>query len=88
MSTNLEKNIGSVGVEEEGQKLKVIGELNRKPFEELLTKGSEQWSSMPVGGDAPAAAAAASSEERSHGKKKDESDSEEHDIVSLVLFDL
>ncbi|CAH1111847.1 unnamed protein product [Psylliodes chrysocephalus] len=94
-AADLEKILGSVGVEAEGEKLKkVIGELNGKSVEELITKGREKLSSMPVGGGAPAAAVAsaapaAAAEQKKEAKveeKKDESESEDDDM-GFGLFD-
>ncbi|GLV38477.1 Ribosomal protein LP2 [Carabus blaptoides fortunei] len=59
-AADIEKILGSVGIEADGEKLKkVIGELNGKSVDELISQGKEKLSSMPVGGGAAAPAAAA-----------------------------
>ncbi|XP_015608743.1 60S acidic ribosomal protein P2 isoform X2 [Cephus cinctus] len=91
--TDIEKILSSVGIEADAEKLKkVISELNGKNIDELITKGREKLSSMPVGGGAaaPAAAAAAAApvEEKKEEKKpaKEESESEDDDM-GFGLFD-
>ncbi|CAG9861370.1 unnamed protein product, partial [Phyllotreta striolata] len=94
-AADVEKILGSVGVEAEAEKVKkVLGELNGKSIEELITKGREKLSSMPVGGAAPVAAAAvaaapAAAEEKKESKKEEkkvESESEDDDM-GFGLFD-
>ncbi|EFA04946.1 large ribosomal subunit protein P2 [Tribolium castaneum] len=93
-SGDIEKILSSVGIEVDGEKLKkVLGELNGKSIEDLISQGREKLSSMPVGGAAaaPAAAAAApaAAEEKKESKKeekKQESDSEDDDM-GFGLFD-
>ncbi|XP_015608742.1 60S acidic ribosomal protein P2 isoform X1 [Cephus cinctus] len=92
--TDIEKILSSVGIEADAEKLKkVISELNGKNIDELITKGREKLSSMPVGGGAaaPAAAAAAAApveEKKAEEKKpaKEESESEDDDM-GFGLFD-
>ncbi|EFN80582.1 60S acidic ribosomal protein P2 [Harpegnathos saltator] len=94
---DIEKILSSVGIETDSEKLKkVISELNGKSIDELITKGREKLSSMPVGGAAAAAAAAAAPangaaapvEEKKEEKKpaKEESESEDDDM-GFGLFD-
>ncbi|XP_072383724.1 large ribosomal subunit protein P2 [Diabrotica undecimpunctata] len=94
-AADLEKILGSVGVEAEGEKVKkVISELSGKSVEELIAQGREKLSSMPVGGGAaPAAggapAAAPAAEEKKEAKKEEkkvESESEDDDM-GFALFD-
>ncbi|KAL6444300.1 hypothetical protein ACFW04_001887 [Cataglyphis niger] len=57
---DIEKILSSVGIETDAEKLKkVISELNGKSIDELIAKGREKLSSMPVGGAAAVGAAAA-----------------------------
>lgn len=59
-SGDIEKILSSVGIEADSERLnKVVGELKGKSIEELITKGRERLSSMPVSGGAAAAAAPA-----------------------------
>ncbi|KAL0106576.1 hypothetical protein PUN28_016341 [Cardiocondyla obscurior] len=92
---DIEKILSSVGIETDVEKLKkVITELNGKSIDELITKGREKLSSMPVGGAAAAgspaapAGAAAPVEEKKEEKKpaKEESESEDDDM-GFGLFD-
>ncbi|XP_012527221.1 60S acidic ribosomal protein P2 [Monomorium pharaonis] len=92
---DIEKILSSVGIETDAEKLKkVITELNGKSIDELITKGREKLSSMPVGGAvaaapaAPAGGAAAPAEEKKEEKKpaKEESESEDDDM-GFGLFD-
>ncbi|KAJ8981965.1 hypothetical protein NQ317_002139 [Molorchus minor] len=92
-SSDLEKILGSVGVESDSDRLKtVIGQLNGKSIEELISQGREKLSSMPVGGGAPAAVAVAqapaAAEEKKESKKEEkvESESEDEDM-GFSLFD-
>ncbi|EFN61415.1 60S acidic ribosomal protein P2 [Camponotus floridanus] len=93
---DIEKILSSVGIETDAEKLKkVISELNGKSIDELVAKGREKLSSMPVGGAAaagaaaaPASGAAAPVEEKKEEKKpaKEESESEDDDM-GFGLFD-
>ncbi|GAB1861685.1 Large ribosomal subunit protein P2 [Camponotus japonicus] len=93
---DIEKILSSVGIETDADKLKkVISELNGKSIDELVAKGREKLSSMPVGGAAaagaaaaPASGAAAPVEEKKEEKKpaKEESESEDDDM-GFGLFD-
>ncbi|XP_072755061.1 large ribosomal subunit protein P2 [Anoplolepis gracilipes] len=93
---DIEKILSSVGIETDAEKLKkVISELNGKSIDELIAKGREKLSSMPVGGAAavgaaaaPASGAAAPVEEKKEEKKpaKEESESEDDDM-GFGLFD-
>ncbi|CAG9770380.1 unnamed protein product [Ceutorhynchus assimilis] len=92
-AADIEKILGSVGIEAEAEKLKkVISELNGKSIEEVISQGREKLSSMPTGGAAaPAAAAGAApaAEEKKESKKeekKEESESEDDDM-GFALFD-
>ncbi|XP_030747556.1 60S acidic ribosomal protein P2 [Sitophilus oryzae] len=93
-SGDIEKILGSVGIEADGEKLKrVISELNGKSIDELIAQGREKLSSIPAGGGgaAPAAAAggaAPAAEEKKDAKKeeaKEESESDED--MGFTLFD-
>ncbi|KAL6255679.1 hypothetical protein P5V15_012925 [Pogonomyrmex californicus] len=85
-----------LGIETDAEKLKkVISELNGKPIDELISKGREKLSSMPIGGAvaagatvAPAGGVAAPVEEKKEEKKpaKEESESEDDDM-GFGLFD-
>ncbi|XP_011636761.1 60S acidic ribosomal protein P2 [Pogonomyrmex barbatus] len=93
---DIEKILSSVGIETDAEKLKkVISELNGKPIDELISKGREKLSSMPIGGAvaagvtvAPAGGVAAPVEEKKEEKKpaKEESESEDDDM-GFGLFD-
>ncbi|KAL2720548.1 60S acidic ribosomal protein P2 [Vespula squamosa] len=92
---DIEKILSSVGIEADGEKLKkVISELNGKSVDDVIAKGREKLSALPVGGAAPAAAAAAPgaaaapAEEKKEEKKpaKEESESEDDDM-GFGLFD-
>ncbi|KAL6444298.1 60S acidic ribosomal protein P2 [Cataglyphis hispanica] len=91
---DIEKILSSVGIETDAEKLKkVISELNGKSIDELIAKGREKLSSMPVGGAAAVGAAAAPAaaapvEEKKEEKKpaKEESESEDDDM-GFGLFD-
>ncbi|KAG5897806.1 hypothetical protein JTB14_011807 [Gonioctena quinquepunctata] len=93
-AADLEKILGSVGIEADGERLKkVISELGGKSIDELISQGREKLSSMPAGGAAPAgvaaAAAPAAAEEKKESKKeekKEESESEDDDM-GFGLFD-
>ncbi|XP_060533577.1 large ribosomal subunit protein P2 [Cylas formicarius] len=94
-SADIEKILGSVGIETENDKVqKVISSLKGKSIEEVIAQGREKLSSMPVGGGAAAAPAAASAaapaaEEKKEAKKeekKEESESEDDDM-GFALFD-
>ncbi|XP_055679796.1 60S acidic ribosomal protein P2 [Lutzomyia longipalpis] len=87
-SGDIEKILSSVGIEVDGERVKkVCAELNGKNIDELIEKGREKLSSMPVGGGAaaavaaaPAEAPAAAKEEKKEEKKKEESESEDDDM--------
>ncbi|XP_019869241.1 60S acidic ribosomal protein P2 [Aethina tumida] len=92
-SGDLEKILGSVGIEVDKTKLtKVIDELKGKSVEELIAQGREKLASVPSGGAAPAAAgdapaaAAESKKEEKKEEKKAESESEDDDM-GFGLFD-
>ncbi|CAH1967954.1 unnamed protein product [Acanthoscelides obtectus] len=95
-SADIEKILGSVGVEADGERLKkVISELNGKSIDDLIAQGREKLCSMPVGGAAPAAAvgaaaaaAPAAAEEKKEAKKEEKKeDSESDDDMGFGLFD-
>merc|ERR1712177_179359 len=82
-AVNIEKILGSVGVEADGEKVGlVVSELSGKNIEEVIAEGVGKMGSMPMGGGggggaaaaaggpAPAADAAPAAEE----KKKEESE--------------
>ncbi|CAK9796511.1 60S acidic ribosomal protein P2 [Anthophora plagiata] len=93
---DIEKILSSVGIEADGEKLKiVISELNGKSIDELIAQGREKLMSIPVGGAAaatvaaaPAGGTAAPAEEKKEEKKpaKEESESEDDDM-GFGLFD-
>ncbi|MFX7212912.1 60S acidic ribosomal protein P2, partial [Acinetobacter baumannii] len=57
-ASDLEKIIGSVGIDVEADKIKkIISELKGKDLEELIKAGQEKLASVPAGGAAVAAAA-------------------------------
>lgn len=91
-AADIEKILSSVGVEWDGDRIKkVVGDLKGKDLEELITKGREKLSSMPVGGAAAAAPAAgaaapAAAAEKKEEAKKEESE-EEDDDMGFALFD-
>ncbi|GLH03972.1 hypothetical protein R5R35_003805 [Gryllus longicercus] len=96
-SADIEKILSSVGIEADGERLKkVIGELNGKNLEDLISKGREKLASMPAGGAvaaaapaggaAPAAAGGSPAKEEKKPEKKEESESEDDDM-GFGLFD-
>lgn len=91
-AADIEKILSSVGVEWDGDRIKkVVGDLKGKDLEELIAKGREKLSSMPVGGAAAAAPAAgaaapAAAAEKKEEAKKEESE-EEDDDMGFALFD-
>ncbi|KAJ8957928.1 hypothetical protein NQ318_001925 [Aromia moschata] len=94
-AADLEKILGSVGVESDSDRVKkIISELGGKSIEELIAQGREKLSSMPAGGGAApvaavAAAAPAAAEEKKEAKKEEkkvESESEDDDM-GFGLFD-
>jgi large subunit ribosomal protein LP2 len=97
-AADLEKILGSVGIEAETDKVnKVISELKGKNVEELIAEGSKKLASVPSGGAvaaaaapaaavAPAAAAAAAPAAAKKEEKKADSD-ESDDDMGFGLFD-
>ncbi|ENN72497.1 60S acidic ribosomal protein P2 [Dendroctonus ponderosae] len=93
-AADIEKVLGSVGIEADKEKLKlVISQLNGKAIDDLIVQGREKLSSLPAGGAAPAASAAvaapAAEEKKVEAKKeekKEESESEDDDM-GFALFD-
>ncbi|XP_069136379.1 large ribosomal subunit protein P2-like [Argopecten irradians] len=93
-AADLEKIIGSVGIEAEADKIKkIISELKGKNIEELIAAGTAKLASVPSGGGggAPAAGGAAPAadekkEEKKEEKKKEESE-ESDDDMGFGLFD-
>ncbi|KAL6444299.1 hypothetical protein ACFW04_001887 [Cataglyphis niger] len=90
---DIEKILSSVGIETDAEKLKkVISELNGKSIDELIAKGREKLSSMPVGGAAAVGAAAAPAaaapvEEKKEKKPAKEESESEDDDMGFGLFD-
>ncbi|KAH3870799.1 60S acidic ribosomal protein P2-like [Dreissena polymorpha] len=99
-AADIEKILGSVGIECEADKVKkIIAELNGKKLEDLIAEGSKKLASVPSGGGAAAPAAAAATggggapaggaapkEEKKEEKKKAESE-ESDDDMGFGLFD-
>ncbi|XP_052074450.1 60S acidic ribosomal protein P2-like [Mytilus californianus] len=92
-ASDLEKIIGSVGIEAEADKIKkIISELKGKNLEDLIKEGQEKLASVPSGGAVAAAPAAAAEEAPKGGakkeeKKKPEPESESDDDMGFGLFD-
>ncbi|KAK3083796.1 hypothetical protein FSP39_003293 [Pinctada imbricata] len=91
-AADLEKIIGSVGIEAEADKVKkIIGELKGKDLEELITEGQSKLASVPSGGAVAAggggAAPAAEAKEEKKEEKKPEPESESDDDMGFGLFD-
>ncbi|XP_063396473.1 large ribosomal subunit protein P2-like [Mytilus trossulus] len=93
-ASDLEKIIGSVGIEAEADKIKkIISELKGKNLEDLIKEGQEKLASVPAGGAAaPAAPAAAAAAEAPKGgakkeEKKPEPESGSDDDMGFGLFD-
>ncbi|XP_076107917.1 uncharacterized protein LOC143076137 [Mytilus galloprovincialis] len=93
-ASDLEKIIGSVGIEAEADKIKkIISELKGKNLEDLIKEGQEKLASVPAGGAVAAAPAAADAAEAPKGgakkeeKKKPEPESESDDDMGFGLFD-
>merc|ERR1712154_158173 len=91
-AADVEKILGSVGIEAEADKVKkVCSELAGKNLEELVAEGSKKLASVPSGGGgaaaaAPAAGGAAPAEEAKKEEKKEESE-ESDDDMGFGLFD-
>ncbi|OWF42384.1 60S acidic ribosomal protein P2-like [Mizuhopecten yessoensis] len=91
-AADLEKIIGSVGIEVEADKVKkIISELKGKSLEELVAAGTTKLASVPSGGGAAAAgasaaAAPAAAKEEKKEEKKEESE-ESDDDMGFGLFD-
>ncbi|XP_063696258.1 large ribosomal subunit protein P2-like [Culicoides brevitarsis] len=92
-AADIEKILGSVGVEWDGDRIKkVVADLKGKDLEELIAQGREKLSSMPVGGGAASApvaggaAPASAAAEKKEEAKKEESE-EEDDDMGFALFD-
>nr|ALS04704.1 60S acidic ribosomal protein P2 [Pseudodiaptomus poplesia]ALS04705.1 60S acidic ribosomal protein P2 [Pseudodiaptomus poplesia] len=93
-AANIEKILGSVGVEAEADKLKlVVSQLAGKSVSDLMAEGIGKLASMPsgggaaapaAGGAAPAAGGAPAKEEK---KKEEEPEEEEDDDMGFGLFD-
>lgn len=94
--SEIEKILGSVGIEAEADKLKaVVSELKGKELDALIAAGQQKLASVPSGGagapaaGAPAAAAGASAPAKEEPKKevkKEESDESDEDM-GFGLFD-
>merc|ERR1711879_595886 len=87
---DLEKILGSVGIEAENDKMKaVVSELKGKDLEALIAAGQQKLASVPSGGvavaggapagGAPAAEAAAPAKEEAKKKEEKKEESEESD---------
>ncbi|WP_411025438.1 60S acidic ribosomal protein P2 [Salmonella sp. s55004] len=92
-SGDIKKILGSVGIEADDEKLKiVIGELKGKDLEELIKNGNSKLASMPsggavaAGGGGGAAADEGAAEEKKEEKKESESE-ESDDDMGFGLFD-
>ncbi|XP_076369339.1 uncharacterized protein LOC143256259 isoform X2 [Tachypleus tridentatus] len=95
-SEDIEKILGSVGIEAEKQKLdKVIKELKGKDVKEVMEQGRSKLASVPVGGGvSPAVGVAADKQETTEPAKvetkeeakKEESESSDEDM-GFGLFD-
>ncbi|XP_062973174.1 large ribosomal subunit protein P2 [Elgaria multicarinata webbii] len=93
---DIKKILDSVGIETDDERLnKVIGELNGKNVEDVISQGLSKLASMPVGGavaasaggsTAPAAGAAPAAAEEKKEEKKEESE-ESDDDMGFGLFD-
>merc|ERR1711951_322672 len=91
-AADVEKILGSVGIEAEADKVKkVCSELKGKNLEELIEEGTKKLASVPSGGGAApaaggAAAGAAPAAEAKKEEKKEESE-ESDDDMGFGLFD-
>ena len=91
-ASDLEKIIGSVGIDVEADKIKkIISELKGKDLEELIKAGQEKLASVPAGGAAVAAAAPVSGGDAPAAAKKEEKkpepESESDEDMGFGLFD-
>ncbi|XP_064619689.1 large ribosomal subunit protein P2-like [Lineus longissimus] len=89
---DLEKILGSVGIEAEAEKInKIISELKGKDVEEVMAEGRTKLASVPSGGGAAAAASGAAGgdapAEVKEEAKKEESEEESDDDMGFGLFD-
>lgn len=92
-NVDIEKILSSVGIEFDGDRVKkIIADLSGKDVEELMAKGREKLSSMPVGASAITVTNAAPtpgnapSEEKKE-EKKDEPEESDDDDMGFGLFD-
>ncbi|KAK6192850.1 hypothetical protein SNE40_004250 [Patella caerulea] len=91
-SADIEKILGSVGIESEADKVKkVVEELKGKKLEDLIAEGQKKLASVPSGGGgaaAPAAGAAApEAAKEEKAAKKPEPESESDEDMGFGLFD-
>ncbi|XP_050410112.1 60S acidic ribosomal protein P2 [Patella vulgata] len=90
-SADIEKILGSVGIESEADKLKkVVDELKGKKLEDLIAEGQKKLASVPSGGGgaAPAAGTAApEAAKEEKAAKKPEPESESDEDMGFGLFD-
>ncbi|WAR03789.1 RLA2-like protein [Mya arenaria] len=86
-AADIEKILGSVGIEAEADKVKkIIAELKGKKLSEVIEEGSKKLASVPAGGGgAPAAAGGAPAAEKKEEKKEESEESD--DDMGFGLFD-
>ncbi|XP_052802572.1 60S acidic ribosomal protein P2-like [Mya arenaria] len=93
-AADIEKILGSVGIEAEADKVKkIIAELKGKKLSEVIEEGSKKLASVPAGGGgapaaaggAPAAGKEAAKEEKKEEKKEESEESD--DDMGFGLFD-
>merc|ERR1712198_203203 len=93
--SEIEKILGSVGIEAEDDKMKaVVNELKGKDLEALIAAGQQKLASVPSGGGvavsaggAPAAAADAPAKEEAKKEEKKEESEESDEDMGFGLFD-
>merc|ERR1712168_952701 len=80
--SDIEKILGSVGIEAEDDKMKaVVNELKGKDLEALIAAGQQKLASVPSGGGvAVSAGGAPAKEEAKKEEKKEESEESDEDM--------
>ncbi|KAF2705247.1 ribosomal protein 60S [Pleomassaria siparia CBS 279.74] len=92
-AADIETVLGAVGIESDSDRLeKLIGELQGKDINELISEGSQKLASVPsggggggAGGAAPAAGGAAAEEAKEEEKEEEKEESD--DDMGFGLFD-
>ncbi|KAL2107975.1 hypothetical protein VUR80DRAFT_4442 [Thermomyces stellatus] len=89
---DIEKLLSTVGIEADSDRLeKLVGELEGKDINELISEGQSKLASVPSGGGAAAAsggaAAGGAAAEEAKEEKKEEPEEESDEDMGFGLFD-